>query len=267
MQNTKSNNSRIHRYHPIKHHYKLPFDTYLSDVTKEYNDMFKVVVFVGPIEYSKFYKIKTKQDKEEEKERKQEDNIQRSVRRSRSMISDYVLCNDFDWFVTFTFSPKKVNRYDLNEVYIKMQGWLWRTSRKYSDFKYIIVPERHKDGAIHFHAVISGYNGAISPTKVVQDGRRVYSLPGFRFGITNATKLDDDKSKVVAYICKYLTKDMVLISGRRRYWASKNLNKPIVRHNAIHDLGIASFIKPKNLSYQTQYNAIYEIPKKDLLLQ
>lgn len=129
-------------------------------------------------------------------------------------------------FVTFTFNPKKVNRYDLNACYLKMQSWLWRQQKKSNnEMKYIIVPEKHKDGAIHFHAVMSNYPGMIKKTNVIQNNRRVYNLTSFRFGFSNMQYLDDDKQKVAAYVCKYITKDMITVSNRRRYWASKNLQK------------------------------------------
>lgn len=190
-----------------------------------------------------------------------EDSLQRSVRRSRAAISDYCGVNDFEWFVTFTFNPKKVNRYDLSHCYTKMQGWLWRTHRKNEDFKYIIVPERHKDGAIHFHALISGYDLKIKKTNVIQNNRRVYNITGFTYGFTNAQRLDDDTKKTVAYMCKYITKDMELVQNRRRYWCSKNLRKPEKFVNSIYDLGIARFINPTTTVMETDYNVVHEIPK------
>jgi len=190
-----------------------------------------------------------------------EDSLQRSVRRSRTMISDYVRCNDFELFVTFTFDPKKVDRYDLLSTYLKMQGWLHRQSRKYYDFKYIIVPERHKDGAIHFHALIAGYGGFLKKTNVLQNNKRVYNVTGFKFGFTNAQYLDNDIAKTTAYLCKYITKDMVLISNRRRYWCSKNLLKPFSHRNKIYDLGIHSMMSSDNIIFETEYNIVYEFPK------
>jgi len=124
---------------------------------------------------SKSLKLKSEADKE--------DSLQVSVRRTRRTISDYVRCNTFDLFVTFTFDPKKVDRYDLLDTYLKMQGWLHRQQRKYDNFKYIIVPERHKDGAIHFHALFGGYEGILKKTRVIQNNRRVYNINAFKFGL------------------------------------------------------------------------------------
>lgn len=188
-------------------------------------------------------------------------NAQRSVRRSRTVINDYVHCNNFDLFVTFTFDPKKVNRYDLLSTYQAMQSWLWRQHRKSPDFRYIVVPEKHKDGAIHFHALVGGYAGQLKKTKVIQNNRLVYNLPGYRYGFTNAQYLNDDRQKAIAYLCKYITKDMEMISNRRRYWCSKNLRKPATFRNKIYEMGLHRYLTQKTMVFETEYNVIYEVNK------
>lgn len=171
--------------------------------------MYKLTMFKFP--KARFSSISSNKQK---RNQCNELDIIRSVRRSRTVISDYILSNDFEMFVTFTFNPKKVNRYDLNACYLKMQSWLWRQQKKSNnEMKYIIVPEKHKDGAIHFHAVMSNYPGLIKKTNVIQNNRRVYNLTSFRFGFSNMQYLDDDKQKVASYVCKYITKDMITVSS------------------------------------------------------
>ncbi len=229
----------------------------IYNIVKEFPDMYIVQVlskpkFRLPPALSGRRKNKTVDDIEQD--------IARSVRRSRRVINDYVLMNDFDLFITFTFNPKKVNRYDLDLCFLRMQSWLWRQQRAYSEpFRYIIVPEKHKDGAIHFHALFGGYQGKLKKTKVIQNNKRVYNLSSFRYGFTNAQYLDDDKLKTVAYLCKYITKDMVLVSNRRRYWCSKNLLKPEKYYNGVEELDIK--LDVANLEYQNKYLALYQIPK------
>ncbi|RYF28950.1 MAG: hypothetical protein EOO17_03370 [Chloroflexi bacterium] len=237
-------------------------ETVIYDITKEYTNMYKVVVYKKP--YVPFTKNDDDRDKAKlTKNDNNDESLQRSVRRSRTMINDYVHCNEFDLFITFTFDPKKVNRYDLTACYLKMQGWLWRTHRKYkdSDFRYVIVPEKHKDGAIHFHALIGGYDGPLKKTNVIQNNKRVYNVSSFRFGFTNAQYLDDDKQKAIAYLCKYITKDMVMVSNRRRYWSSRNLQKPISFRNKIYEMGISKFLNHKTATFESDYNVVYEVSK------
>lgn len=228
----------------------------INDITKEYNKMFKVIVYKKP-----FTPVSSSKSNSKVRFMAETDKA-RSVRRSRAIIRDYVYCNDFDLFVTFTFSPKKVSRYDMNVVYTTMQRWLAAQNRKYDNFKYIIVPEKHKDGAIHFHALISGYEGELIKTKVIQNSRRVYNLRGFSYGFTNAQYLDiDDSDKTIAYLCKYITKDMQTVAQRRRYWCSKNLNKPVISENTIYKTGIANYLDFKNVDYETDFNVVYRVSK------
>lgn len=229
----------------------------IYNIVKEFPDMYIVQVlskpkFRLPPALSGRRKNKTVDDIEQD--------IARSVRRSRRVINDYVLMNDFDLFITFTFNPKKVDRYDLDLCFLRMQSWLWRQQRAHSEsFRYIIVLEKHKDGAIHFHALFGGYQGKLKKTKVIQNNKRVYNLSSFRYGFTNAQYLDDDKLKTVAYLCKYITKDMVLVSNRRRYWCSKNLLKPEKYYNGVEELDIK--LDVANLEYQNKYLSLYQIPK------
>lgn len=188
-----------------------------------------------------------------------------SIRRTRRTIHDLVRCNEFDLFVTFTFDPAKVDRYDIGAVYVKMQSWLWRQHRKNENFKYLIVPERHKDGAIHFHALMSDYPFLLKKSRVIQDSRRVHNITNFRFGFTNATFVpEEEKDKVGNYIAKYITKDMVVLHNKRRYWSSRNLRKPITYYNEMYNMGLNRHVDHKTMVSESDFNVGYEIPK-DLL--
>ena len=233
------------------------------DITKDYPDMYRVMIYKTP------YIPKPKDQKEKlktlSKNIMEQINFEKSLARTRRTIYDYAQCNDFDLFVTFTFDPKKVNRYDMTHTYIKMQSWLWRHQKRQREledtFRYIIVPEKHKDGAIHFHALTDSKHFALKKTNVIQNNKRVFNIPSWRFGFTNAQFFDDDKQKVAAYITKYITKDMIVLPNKRRYWCSKNLKKPETYYNAIYDLGLSSQLNHNTTVSETDYNVIYQINK------
>lgn len=232
----------------------------IHSTTKEYRDMFRILRYKTPL----LIKLVTNKNSDNNADVQSDDNLQRSVRRTRSTINDYVLNNDFDLFITFTFDPKKVDRYNLNACYGRMQLWLANQRRKAREqslpFRYIVVPEQHKDGAIHFHALVFGLPTKLKKTNVIQNNKRVYNLLGYRYGFTNAQYLDEDKQKANAYLCKYITKDMQLIGGRRRYWCSKNLIKPIKTNN---DTGrFVNFLTGDSLEYEDDNIEVYELPKK-----
>lgn len=163
---------------------------------------------------------------------------ERSIRRTKKSVFDLVLCNDFELFVTFTF---KHYRDDNPRNKKRMSVWLTNQQKISGKFQYVIVSELQKDGTVHFHALIKGYKGkvvlAVHPDTnkpIIQKGRQVYNLDGYKLGWTNVKLIDNKKGsleKVGFYLLKYVTKDMPIIHGKKRYWASKDLEKPVVIYN------------------------------------
>jgi hypothetical protein len=228
------------------------------DITKEYPLMYRVILYKSP------YTPKPPKEKTMSKMSFSsfQESQEYSIRRTRRTLHDLVKCNDFDLFVTFTFNPKKIDRYDLVGVTAKMQGWLRRQYARNNNFQYLIVPEKHKDGAIHFHALMKDYPFVLKRTNVIQDNRRVYNIPMFKFGFTNATYLPrDDREKVGNYIAKYISKDMITMPNRRRYWASRNLKKPITRYNSIYETGMHQHLDFNTQVSESAYNTIFEVNK------
>lgn len=167
-----------------------------------------------------------------------ETNTDRSVRRSKKRIGDYVLSNDFDMFVTFTFRD---NRDDVDICRRQMVTWFKNQRNRNGKFRYLIVAELHKNGALHFHALIGGYLGkierAINPKTnkpLKQKGRDVYTLNGYTLGFTNAKLVGnstEDHTRLGSYIKKYITKDLTIFPHKQRYWVSKGLTLPLVEDN------------------------------------
>lgn len=179
-------------------------------------------------------------------------NIQRSVKRTRDCVFDYANATVWEWFVTFTFDPNytdnqgnKIDRSDFGVVSSKMTSWLRNMRQRYCpNMKYVLVPEKHKDGTWHFHGLFANCDGlnfvqAINTQKeyrgkpnkyygqpLVRNGQEVYDITRFSLGFTDCTKVRDTK-KVANYILKYITKDLcVEVRNRKRYWCSQNLDKP-----------------------------------------
>jgi len=165
---------------------------------------------------------------------------ERSIRRSKRLVSDYLACNRFQLFVTITFRGK--HRHDLVHVKQKFNTWIKNQRDRNGKFKYVFVAEYHKDGALHFHGVLANYNGRLRPSRNAKTGRllygknsnQLYDLAEFKSGFTRVEKIGesvDDHARVGSYIRKYITKDMVDIFGKKRFWASQKLSKPIYKLN------------------------------------
>ena len=79
-----------------------------------------------------------------------------SLSRTKRNIRELSLCNNFEYFATFTINSEMCDRYTLNIVQEKLKKILKKIKRKNSDFGYLIITEKHKDGAFHFHGLIKG---------------------------------------------------------------------------------------------------------------
>ena len=102
---------------------------------------------------------------------------------------------------------------------------------------YLVVPERHKDGAYHFHGLFGGLNDSeivwSGKYVVKRKGRqfvrtkdKIYRFGRYRLGWMTATKIKD-MQHVTGYITKYITKDIISdLFSRKRYWVSRNLLVP-----------------------------------------
>lgn len=161
---------------------------------------------------------------EEDKDR----TINNSQNRSINKIYEITRANKWEYFITLTFSPEVVDRYNYDDITKVLHNWLKNIKQNYSkDLKYIIVPELHKDGAYHFHGLIAD----IGNLKLVDSGHKtktndiIYNIENYDLGFTTCTKVKNNQ-KVSSYITKYITKELCITTkGKKRYWCSYNLTK------------------------------------------
>lgn len=147
--------------------------------------------------------------------------------RAYKRVFDYSYCNEgvFDLFITMTCDGTKVNRYDIDKVYWdKLRHFLDnRVQRK--GLKYIIVPELHKDGAVHFHGLINSSavqlkdSGHQIQKRGLSYKKHIYNITDWKIGFTTAVRLSGDQENVAKYITKYITKQTSggMIGGRYYY--------------------------------------------------
>ena len=167
-----------------------------------------------------------------------------SFARSKRTVIDYGMNNDWDFFVTITFDGNKVDRYNAPAVLRKLQNALKDFRRFYDcDFAYVLVPERHADGAIHFHGLFKiGRTDLVERHFDVQRRCVYYRIEFFyrRLGRFRMDKIATNATYVSAYITKYLTKENERIF-QRRYICSKGLNSGEIVVDVIGDNAIPFF--------------------------
>ena len=173
--------------------------------------------------------------------------VERAMRRARAQVKDLALCTPFRYFVTLTLDGGRVDRYDMGAITRKLNSWLDNQVRR-KGLAYVLVPERHRDGAIHFHGFFNDAlpvtdSGTVSlpgggkPRRprseaqraawLAQGGRVVYNLPGWTLGFTTAIGLYGEYARAVGYVCKYFGKGGEKIGGRW-YYSGGALGRPRV---------------------------------------
>lgn len=172
-----------------------------------------------------------------------EDKWQSNLSRARTSILALVLCNRFEYFCTFTFDGDKFDRYDLALVAKKLRRWFSNFKTRFApNFDYLIVPERHKDGAWHFHGLVRGLPASefTVPAKIPvrdRDTQKIKLVPNTShyvrwsrysktFGFFDCSCIKNYEACAM-YVAKYITKDLETVcKGSHLYFASKGLRRP-----------------------------------------
>lgn len=163
--------------------------------------------------------------KREKGKKSEGDDMLRSMRRARAQLRRLALANEFEYFVTLTLDPEKIDRYDGAAVTRALSQWASNMVKRHG-LRYILVPEQHKDGAFHFHGFMAG-SGLIAADSGVQwDGRPVYNLPQWTLGFTTAQRLYGEYTAAVGYCCKYIGKQQGQRPLGRWYYSGGALRKP-----------------------------------------
>lgn len=213
-----------------------------------------------PEDYSRPKAAPEQRHIDREKAEPQAEDLERSMRRAKGKLRRLALANDFRYFVTLTLDPAKVDSHDGAAVVKKLNAWCSNAVQRHG-LKYILVPERHKKGGIHFHGFFNDALDAVDsgtirvpwakkPRKprskaereewLAAGGQIVYNLPGWALGFTTAMELYGDYPAAVAYVCKYIGKDGTKPAGRW-YYSGGDLVEPAVEYVEISPQDLENF--------------------------
>ena len=113
----------------------------------------------------------------------QEARTRQQIYAIRRKIKGYALCNGFRWFVTLTFDPEKVNSSDYETAKNTLLKWCRKMRDRHKQFDYLMIPELHKSGAVHFHGLLGDVTAyfveavnAKTGKPVIRHNRQVYNL-------------------------------------------------------------------------------------------
>lgn len=196
--------------------------------------------------------------------------VQNTIKNSRKRALDnlfgYVLSNDWDYFITLTFDPAKVDRD--NEEEIKYSWSKFRQTLQYynKEVKIIAIPERHpRSGKLHLHCLVgdidlnSYLTRAINPhtnKPIFSKGRAVYNLNLFHFGFSTCVKTDRNNIKIANYLTKYVIKDFGTIGyNKKSYYNTHNLSFKNKEYTYLDD---KQYIEFCNSTINTSLCSVYK---------
>jgi len=169
-----------------------------------------------------------------------DEKLECNISRAKQKIFEYALCNDWEWFSTFTLDKKKYNRYDLEKFRKDFSQYIRNYNTKNNtEIKYLVIPETHKDGAWHMHGFLTGLPvehlrqftlKEHLPEYMLQKitaGNIIYDWTTYRdkFGWTDIEPIRNHEA-CAKYVTKYISKELardVKQVGAHLYYCSHGL--------------------------------------------
>lgn len=181
----------------------------------------------------------------------QEERTRKQIYAIRRRIKGYALANDFKWFATLTFNPEKVDSLNYNMAKSTLLKWCRLMRDKYGKFDYLIIPELHKSGAVHFHGLLgdvaASFTEAVNPktnNPVIRHDRQVYNLADWEYGFSDCERIENSE-RAASYITKYITTALLTdkeMYNKKRYFNSQGLLKPKITFDMTDNSELGSFM-------------------------
>lgn len=172
--------------------------------------------------------------KREKTELEIKENKDRSMRRTKSQIRKKIIEGELDHFLTLTY---KENKKDVKACWLDWKRFIRKVTQKYPNLKYLVIIERQKRGAIHFHAAVHGYMHA--------NTMRALWLSVVGQGNIDIQRRKHNQSlhNLAKYITKYLTKQQnELDDFKNLYRCSRNIKLNVIKFYLPKEF---AFIRPE----------------------
>jgi len=181
----------------------------------QYGNIFEVVRFQKPLIRSTPSRIFRRRSRSKST-LKLAQNIWRTKRRIRRFVSIVSERMGTPAFATFTYTEPQ---YDMEQSIADWRLFTMRMKKAFPGVAFIRVPERHKSGAVHFHACIFGLPQNLPCRMKKMRGRWVHDCPSdracerrlrslarvWRLGFVDLQRVRAP-DRVGSYLSKYLTK-------------------------------------------------------------
>lgn len=130
------------------------------------------------------------------------DNVKRAIDR----LYDICRLNKFKYFLTLTFDPSKVDSLDPTAILPLFSHWKSNMCQRFG-MQYVLIPEYHKSGRVHFHGLCNGNFSLIDSGKLARNGSKVFNLDNWPYGFSTVIEITNYE-RTVNYVLKYLKKQL-----------------------------------------------------------
>ena len=166
--------------------------------------------------------------------------LENNISRARAKLYEYALCNNWEYFCTFTLDPKKYDRNDLEKFNKDLSQFFRNYNKKNgTSIKYLLIPEVHKKGGWHLHGLLLGLPESFLraftlqehiPTYIrdkIKAGGVVFDWDDYRnkFGFCDI-EIIRNLDACAKYVTKYITKELsqsITELNAHMYYCSKGL--------------------------------------------
>lgn len=194
-----------------------------------------------------------------EKDRLNYNNLYKSKSNLIDLVYHNAIIKPWKYFVTLTFDPKKVDSLDYEVVSEALAKWLDNMKHQNKSMAYVLTPELHESGRIHFHGLfrdVSNWN--LEPARykdgnlIVENGVQIYNLTNYKYGFTTVSEINNQEA-VSVYMSKYMTKELIALNYKKRYWSSKNLRRPKIQYAMWDESTLEFHIDKCNIQYENKH--------------
>ena len=178
--------------------------------------------------------------------------LSQSISRTKSRVYELAMCNKFRFFCTLTLDEGLRDRFDLKAFSKDFGQFIRNFNRDRSEenkVKYLIIPEKHKNGAWHAHGLLQG----LTDDDLIKNeyGHLDWVAYKKRFGFISLSAIRDPVA-CSSYITKYITKD-VANSNREAFGHLYFASQELKRRQAV-TFGVAdSNTFPNEFEFENEY--------------
>jgi hypothetical protein len=202
-----------------------------------------------------------------------DEKIDVNITRAKSKIYELAMCNEWQYFCTFTIDKTKFDRFNLDKYHRTLSLMIKDYNHKHgTNIKYLIIPEKHKDGAWHEHGLIMG----LPPEHLelfqlnkklphyirdkLKAGDKIYYWSAYaeKFGFCDIEPIKNMEA-VSGYVTKYITKSLsnsVKKINAHLYYCSQGLKKAVEMKRGTMSANIVP-------SYENEYVQVKWINNSD----